>query len=146
MLIDSMMLIGTHSALYVHVPLSDASVHSWYLESCDLYTVDLCTANFKTLPPRRTSLKSCSCRDSAFVASKHDACSLLLQVVHMDKPHQDKPPKMPSDNYNYHSKLVNEWRTDLKPLNVDQPEGPSFNVNNTPPSTLPLAVASAITP
>jgi len=44
---------------------------------------------------------------------------------------------MPSDNYNYHSKLVNEWRTDLKPLNVDQPEGPSFNVNNTPPSTPP---------
>jgi len=51
-----------------------------------------------------------------------------VQVVHMDKPHQDKPPKMPTENYNYHHKLVNEWRTDLKPLNVDQPEGPSFQV------------------
>jgi len=46
----------------------------------------------------------------------------------MDKPHQDKPPKMPTENYNYHHKLVNEWRSDLKPLNVDQPEGPSFQV------------------
>ena len=46
----------------------------------------------------------------------------------MDKPHQDEPPKMPTENYNYHHKLVNEWRTDLKPLNVDQPEGPSFQV------------------
>jgi len=52
----------------------------------------------------------------------------VVQVVHMDKPHQDKPPKMPTENYNYHHKLVNEWRTDLKPLNVDQPEGPSFQV------------------
>lgn len=46
----------------------------------------------------------------------------------MDTPHQDKPPKMPTKNYNYHHKLVNEWRTDLKPLNVDQPKGPSFQV------------------
>ena len=46
----------------------------------------------------------------------------------MDKPHQDKPPKMPTETYNYHHKLVNSWRTDLKPLNVDQPEGPSFQV------------------
>ncbi len=55
-----------------------------------------------------------------------DRC--VVQVVHMDKPHQDKPPKMPTENYNYHHKLVHEWRTDLKPLNVDQPEGPSFQV------------------
>ena len=48
----------------------------------------------------------------------------------MDKPHQDKPPKMPTENYNYHHKLVEEWRTDLKPLNVDQPEGPSFKVHS----------------
>ena len=50
----------------------------------------------------------------------------------MDKPHEDKPPKMPTENYNYHSKLVNDWRTDLKPLNVDQPEGPSFKVDHMP--------------
>ena len=35
---------------------------------------------------------------------------------------------MPTENYNYHHKLVDEWRTDLKPLNVEQPEGPSFKV------------------
>ncbi|KAL3159938.1 hypothetical protein ABBQ38_010331 [Trebouxia sp. C0009 RCD-2024] len=52
----------------------------------------------------------------------------LKKVVHMDKPHQDTPPKMPTENYNYHHKLVDDWRTDLKPLNVDQPEGPSFKV------------------
>ncbi|DBA72671.1 TPA: putative terpene-alkaloid biosynthetic cluster [Trebouxia sp. C0005] len=52
----------------------------------------------------------------------------LRKVIHMDKPHQDKPPKMPTETYNYHHKLVNSWRTDLKPLNVDQPEGPSFQV------------------
>lgn len=51
----------------------------------------------------------------------------------MDKPHQDKPPKMPTENYNYHHKLVDEWRTDLKPLNVDQPEGPSFKVYSLTP-------------
>ncbi len=65
----------------------------------------------------------------------------MMQVVHMDKPHQDKPPKMPTENYNYHHKLVNEWRSDLKPLNVDQPEGPSFQV----PSYL-LAMISLQTP
>ena len=53
-----------------------------------------------------------------------------VQVVHMDKPHKDKAPKMPTENYNYHHKLVNDWRTDLKPLNVDQPEGPSFKVRS----------------
>ena len=48
----------------------------------------------------------------------------------MDKPHKDTPPKMPTENYSYHSKLVKDWRSDLKPLNVDQPEGPSFKVNH----------------
>lgn len=46
----------------------------------------------------------------------------------MDHPHHDKPPKMPTENYNYHQNLVKDWRTDLKPWNVDQPEGPSFQV------------------
>lgn len=48
----------------------------------------------------------------------------------MDKPHQDTPPRMPTENYNYHHKLVDDWRSDLKPLNVDQPEGPSFKVQH----------------
>ena len=47
----------------------------------------------------------------------------------MDQPHHDKPPKMPTENYNYHQNLVTDWRTDLKPWNVDQPEGPSFQVH-----------------
>ena len=54
--------------------------------------------------------------------------NVCVQVVHMDQPHHDKPPKMPQENYNYHHKLVDDWRSDLKPLNVDQPEGPSFKV------------------
>ena len=52
----------------------------------------------------------------------------LLQVVRIDQPHHDTPPKMPSENYNYHRSFISDWRTDLKPWNVDQPEGPSFKV------------------
>ncbi|KAA6416614.1 MAG: Cu2+-containing amine oxidase [Trebouxia sp. A1-2] len=52
----------------------------------------------------------------------------LGKVVRIDQPHHDKPPKMPSENYNYHRSFITDWRTDLKPWNVDQPEGPSFKV------------------
>ena len=53
---------------------------------------------------------------------------LLLQVICIDQPHHVTPPKMPAENYNYHRKLVSDWRTDLKPWNVIQPQGPSFKV------------------
>jgi Cu2+-containing amine oxidase len=52
----------------------------------------------------------------------------VLQVVRIDQPHHETPPKMPLKNYNYHRSFITDWRTDLKPWNVDQPEGPSFKV------------------
>ena len=49
-------------------------------------------------------------------------------MVRIDAPHKDSPPQMPTEDYNYHRNLVSQWRTDIKTLNVDQPEGPSFQV------------------
>lgn len=53
------------------------------------------------------------------------------QVVHIDFPWKDaaEPWKVPKANSNYHRNLMDKgWRTSLKPLNIDQPEGPSFTV------------------
>ena len=52
----------------------------------------------------------------------------MLQVVRIDAPYGDRVPKMPAQDWNYHRDLVGETRTDVKPLNVVQPEGPSFQV------------------
>lgn len=44
-------------------------------------------------------------------------------------PYGDETPEMPSSDHNYHRNLQTKpWRTDLKPLDVVQPEGPSFSV------------------
>ena len=52
----------------------------------------------------------------------------LLQVVRIDKQYEIPPP-VPDLNINYHRNLMEkEWRTGLKPLNIVQPEGPSFTV------------------
>lgn len=56
---------------------------------------------------------------------------LLLQVVHVDM--YDQPARMPPLMVNYHKDLAKattgqDWRGDLKPINVTQPEGPSFTV------------------
>ena len=59
------------------------------------------------------------------------------QVVQIDFPWKDaaEPWKVPKANNNYHRNLMDKgWRTSLKPLNIDQPEGPSFTVR--PQSTL----------
>ncbi len=54
-----------------------------------------------------------------------------LQVVCIDQQHGESPTPLPDADFNYHSELSGEerpWRTDLKPLNIVQPEGPSFKV------------------
>lgn len=48
--------------------------------------------------------------------------------MRIDKQYET-PPHIPDRNVNYHRNLMEkEWRTDLKPLNIVQPEGPSFVV------------------
>ncbi|GAQ81207.1 Copper amine oxidase [Klebsormidium nitens] len=52
----------------------------------------------------------------------------LKKIVRIDKQYE-APPHIPDRNVNYHRNLMEkEWRTDLKPLNIVQPEGPSFTV------------------
>ena len=62
----------------------------------------------------------------------------------MDKPYKGSGKKweMPSKDDNYHRTLQDKpWRTSLKPLNIDQPEGPSFQVRFPPAMrTLTLTV------
>ena len=86
-----------------------------------------------TIVPTAKTLHYTYCTLAALAALQRPLADLLrclwLQVVHMDQPHHDKPPKMPTENYNYHQNLVTDWRTDLKAWNVDQPEGPSFQVH-----------------
>lgn len=53
------------------------------------------------------------------------------QVIHIDM--YDKPASMPPLMVNYHRDLAQattgeEWRSDLNPINITQPEGPSFTV------------------
>eukprot|EP00803_Ostreobium_quekettii_P010562 evm.model.scf_1177.3 EVM.evm.TU.scf_1177.3 scf_1177:31016-41785(+) len=48
-------------------------------------------------------------------------------VVHIDK--YDDVPKIPSLDVNYHHSLMDKgWRSDLKELQIIQPDGPSFTV------------------
>lgn len=45
--------------------------------------------------------------------------------------HGETPPPLPNTDVNYHSDLAGAerpWRTDLKPLDIVQPKGPSFKV------------------
>ncbi|WIA30543.1 hypothetical protein OEZ86_000626 [Tetradesmus obliquus] len=49
-------------------------------------------------------------------------------VVAIDK--HSKAPQIPASDSNYHAELFpGPWRQDIKPLNVLQPEGPSFSVD-----------------
>ncbi|GAM85320.1 hypothetical protein ANO11243_033250 [Dothideomycetidae sp. 11243] len=53
------------------------------------------------------------------------------EIIHIDVPPQRRPLN-PAPPINYHSDAINAeggFRTDLKPLEVYQPEGVSFNVN-----------------
>ena len=59
---------------------------------------------------------------------------MLDQVVQVDKPYKGSGKKweMPTKDDNYHRNLQDKpWRNTLKPLNIDQPEGPSFQVLKT---------------
>lgn len=57
--------------------------------------------------------------------------SRILQVIHIDTPHGKKIPPLPDTDSNYHRDIAGAerpWRTGLKPLDIVQPEGPSFTV------------------
>ena len=52
----------------------------------------------------------------------------VMQVVRIDRQYDLAPP-IPDIDHNYNRNLIEKpWRTDLKPLNIVQPEGPSFTV------------------
>eukprot|EP01041_Mallomonas_annulata_P010298 gene10298-21497_t len=54
----------------------------------------------------------------------------LHKVIHIDEPYPNNPPQTPTQRINYHHKLCEiPLRTDLKPLHILQPDGPSFIVN-----------------
>ena len=64
----------------------------------------------------------------------NDRVRCAWQVVQVDKPYKVAGEKweVPQADNNYHRNLMNKgWRTTLKPLNIDQPEGPSFTVRLT---------------
>jgi hypothetical protein len=53
----------------------------------------------------------------------------IQKVIRIDQPHGDNPPKIPMECVNYHSDLCEyPVRTDLKPLNIIQPEGGSWTI------------------
>lgn len=59
---------------------------------------------------------------------------LLVQVIHVDM--YDAPARMPPLMVNYHRDLAKattgqDWRDDLQPINITQPEGPSFSVEGS---------------
>ena len=56
-----------------------------------------------------------------------------LQLVKIECVWKGQPPFAKQD-FNYHHKLVGPTRTDIKPLNIVQPEGPSFTVSPLLPS------------
>ena len=53
-----------------------------------------------------------------------------MQILQIDCAWKGQPPFAKQD-FNYHHKLVGPTRTDIKPLNIVQPEGPSFSVSPT---------------
>ena len=55
-----------------------------------------------------------------------------LQLVKIECAWKGQPPFAKQD-FNYHHKLVGPTRTDIKPLDIVQPEGPSFNVSPSLP-------------
>ena len=55
-----------------------------------------------------------------------------MQVVRIDRPHGKERPELPRKSVNYHRELAEKgWRKGLKPLTVQQPEGPSFTVRRS---------------
>lgn len=55
----------------------------------------------------------------------------VVQIIQIDCAWKGQPPFAKQD-FNYHHKLVGPTRTDIKPLNILQPEGPSFAVRLSP--------------
>ena len=53
------------------------------------------------------------------------------ELLQIDCAWKGTPPFANKD-FNYHHKLVGETRADIKPLNILQPEGPSFSVSAFP--------------
>ena len=56
-----------------------------------------------------------------------------VQIVKIECAWKGQPPFAKQD-FNYHHKLVGPTRSDIKPLNILQPEGPSFTVSLSLPA------------
>ncbi|WIA35530.1 hypothetical protein OEZ86_003956 [Tetradesmus obliquus] len=76
-----------------------------------------------------------TCKEDNEYAHPLDLCPLvdlnLGKVIHVDM--YDAPAVMPPTLVNYHRDLAKattgqEWRADMRPINITQPQGPSFNI------------------
>lgn len=67
------------------------------------------------------------------------------QILQIDCAWKGQPPFAKQD-FNYHHKLVGPTRADIKPLNIVQPEGPSFSVSSSPTGLLRQAPCSIVLP
>ena len=57
----------------------------------------------------------------------------VVQLVKIECAWKGQPPFAKQD-FNYHHKLAGPTRSGIKPLNILQPEGPSFTVSPSPPA------------
>ncbi|KAF6251268.1 copper amine oxidase [Scenedesmus sp. NREL 46B-D3] len=76
-----------------------------------------------------------SCKEDNEYAHPLDLCPLvdlnLGKVIHVDM--YDEPARLPPTMVNYHRDLAQattgqEWRADMQPINITQPQGPSFSI------------------
>ena len=73
---------------------------------------------------------------------------MCTQVVKVERPYEGsgKSWEVPLEDNNYHRNLQNRgWRDTLKPLNIDQPEGPSFTVRDLFPVVICLVSRVPVT-
>jgi primary-amine oxidase len=120
---------------------ADAGVHALLLARgidpaqlfMDPWTVHAAPAAWRATRPRRLIQVFCYLRlvpDDNEYAHPLDILPLVdllsERVISVEK-YEHAPPVPRGDNGNYHEKLVTlPFRTDLKPLHVTQPQGPSF--------------------
>ena len=65
-------------------------------------------------------------------------------MVRIDRPHGKERPELPKKSVNYHRELAEKgWRKGLKPLTVQQPDGPSFTVRRSGSPTCRVFMCSS---
>jgi primary-amine oxidase len=101
---------------------------------CDPWSVHLPPAHLKNRRLIQTFMYTRSMEMDNAYAHPIDFVPIVdlneKKVIQIDQPYADSvPPLVPTKNINYHRDLCEKpVRTDLKPLNVVQPEGVSFTV------------------